>query len=355
MKKVLVAMSGGVDSSTAAFLLKKQGYEVAGATMKLWRGKGGASKPGERRLLDDVREAKRVCDFLGIRHYTFNLEKDFKKCVVDNFVYEYLSGRTPNPCIVCNERIKFGLLMQRAKELGFDYLSTGHYAVIEKRGKEYFLKKGADTRKDQSYVLYNLGQGELSRLLFPIGKMKKEKVRELARKGRLPVARRPESQEICFIKGSYPDFLRSYVRGFGGIMERGRITDTSGRTLGFHKGFPFYTIGQRSGLGLSSAVPLYVRRIDPHKNRLLVGTREEASSAMCSVKRVSWVSGRRPKLPMRCEVKIRYLHRPSKAKIGTAKKGVKIFFSEPQFAVTPGQSAVFYSGDVVLGGGVIRE
>lgn len=357
MAKIAVAMSGGVDSSTAAFILKKQGHDIIGVTMKLWVHGNEKSRPGGCCSLKDVHDAKRASDSLGIRHYVFNMEKEFRKIVVDSFVKEYLSARTPNPCIVCNEKIKFGLLLKKIKSLGFEYLATGHYARVERTRVDgdiiYQLKKGKDSEKDQSYFLYRLGQEELSRLKFPLGNLTKKQVRRIALNNRLPVARKPDSQEICFVQKSYADFIKSYVNKPSKALKPGAVVDKRGKVLGAHKGLAYYTIGQRSGLGISSSKPIYITKIDSAANKITVGDKKDVYSKKMTVKDVVWISGKAPKFPLKCKVKIRRQHPADYAVITSVKGGLRVKFRKPQHAITPGQSAVFYEGDKVLGGGII--
>jgi len=352
-KKVLVAMSGGVDSSTAAFLLKEQGYDVVGATLRLWHVSDDKKRPGGCCSIDDIADARRVCHFLGIKHYVLNYEKEFKETVVEDFVKEYLSGRTPNPCIVCNEKIKFNMLLNKMKGLGFDLLATGHYARIEEADGTFALRKGLDTAKDQSYVLYRLGQNELASLIFPLGVYTKKEIRKMAIEHKLPAAEKPESQEICFVDKSYGDFLKSYSPLASKRIKPGPIIDKTGKFLGKHKGIAYYTVGQRSGLNLSLPAAVYVTKIDPEKNTLYVGSKEDSFSKNAFVKELAWVSGKPPKFPLKCHVKIRRLHPEAPAVIKGSAKLVEIVFKTPQHAVTPGQSAVFYAGDTVMGGGII--
>jgi len=358
MVKVAVAMSGGVDSSAAAFLLKEQGHEVIGITLRLWHHNDERTRSGGCCSIDDIADARRVCDHLGIRHYVLDLEKEFCTSVVDDFVGEYLRGRTPNPCIVCNEKIKFGLLLQKTLALGFDRMATGHYVCIESgygsSGNEaMLLKKGKDSGKDQSYVLYRLTQKELAHLVFPLGDYSKSGIRAVAERNKLPVAHKPESQEICFIDKDYASFLRSYVPGFDKKFMPGPIVNAEGATIGTHRGLPFYTIGQRSGLGLTSPRPLYVNKIEVKRNRLVVGEKEDVFFAKMTVDNVSWIAGEPPSFPFNAEVKIRRQHHPAPAVVKKEGKKMLVEFEVPQMAITPGQSAVFYDGDYTLGGGLI--
>jgi len=337
MQKVLVALSGGVDSAVIAYLLKEKGFVVAGATLVL-----------HDCVKDEVKDAKKVSDHLGIKHHVFEFKKDFSEIVVKNFIESYVSAKTPNPCIICNETIKFGLLLQKAVELGFDKLATGHYARIEEENGIYRLRKAKDARKDQSYVLYRLGQNQLSSVLFPLGDLTKKEVREIAEKAGIPSAHRAESQENCFIDGAYTDFLLKKLDL--PKAEDGDIFDMNGKKLGRHKGLIYYTIGQRSNLGLTTPKPVYVINIDAKNNSLIVGEKEEIYSKEMRLENVKW-SGVKPEFPLKASVKIRYLHKPATADVFED----KVIFDEPQASITPGQSAVFYDeNDFVIGGGFIR-
>jgi len=347
-KKIVIAMSGGVDSSVAATLLKEAGFDVIGIFMKFWKDSSNSSEQaGENRCcsVESEKLARLVANQIEIPFYILNVEKEFKKRVVDYFLKEYKAGNTPNPCIVCNKEIKFGILIDKALKLGADFVATGHYAQTKKRK----LLKGRDKNKDQSYFLWQLNQKQLSRVLFPVGNYTKPEVRKLARKFNLPTAQTPESQEVCFIDDSANNFLKKYLK-----TKPGNIKDVSGKILGKHQGLWFYTIGQRRGLEISQG-PWYVVNKDFKKNILIVSKNEkDLLKKEFIVKNVNWISGKEPKLPITAEVKIRYKSAFVKARILKYKKdSVKIIFEKPQIAVTPGQSAVFYAGQQLLGGGII--
>lgn len=355
--KVVVAMSGGVDSSVAVALLQRQGYEVIGITMCF-----GLKEMNKKRPsccgIEGIEDARRVAHKLAIRHYVLNFDKYLREKVIKNFVLEYLSGRTPNPCIRCNEYLKFDALLNKAKNLGAQYLATGHYAKIV-RSPKYSLQKARDKYKDQSYFLYRLNQKQLKHILFPLGNYTKSQVRELARKFDLPVKDKPGSQEICFIPDDdYRGFLRRELTrikaGIGADLKPGPILDSAGNILGEHRGVPFYTIGQREGLGVALGYPAYVIRIDAKNNTIVLGKKEEVLSRGLIAGDLSFID-KPVKRKVALSVKIRYNHKEiaSKAMVYGGKR-VKIIFSKPQFAVTPGQSAVFYKGRQVIGGGIIE-
>ena len=350
--RVVVAMSGGVDSSMTAAVLKKEGYEVIGATMRLWTEEDGDMPAAHRRCCsaEEAEDARRVCQILDIPFYVLNFEPQFRQYVVDYFCGEYLRGRTPNPCIACNKRIKFDLLLNKALALGADYLATGHYARIEVRDSKYVLLKATDAAKDQSYVLYGLGQKELKHLLFPMGSFNKKQIRSLAREMNLPVWDKEESQEICFItNGDYHQFLAQR-----GLNQPGDIVDSEGKLLGKHAGIGFYTVGQRRGLGLASKEPLYVLAIDPVDSRVIVGTNEQLLRKELHASELNYISGEPPPQSVAVTAKIRYKSPEARAVLYPEGQRARIVFEEPQRAITPGQAAVFYDGDIVLGGGVIE-
>lgn len=337
-KRVAVAMSGGVDSSVAAALLKEAGYEVSGIHMRL-----GAD------IVSDNTALEQTCRLLDIPLYKLDLEKEFKELVIDYFCQEYSRGRTPNPCVACNQYLKFGIVLEKGLGMGADYLATGHYARVESTPEGYKLKKAVDITKDQSYFLYTLGQEQLRHLVLPLGELTKERVRERATELGLPASERQESQDACFIPNNdYRTFVAEYVP-----LKRGEIVDINGKILGKHGGLAGYTIGQRQGLGLVSAEPLYVLEMDAESNKIVVGNREQALHNALTARNLSWVSGKSPLEPMEITAKIRYKAPEAAAKLYSRDDGVEVRFNEPQQAMTPGQSVVFYQGDEVLGGGII--
>ena len=352
-KQVLVAMSGGVDSAVAAAILKDRGHEVIGATMKIWP-KEYCGKHKERSCcsLQDIEDAKKVCDTLGVRHYVLNFENVFRKEVIDYFVREYLAGRTPNPCIVCNEKIKFGALLKKAEGLGCDFIATGHHARIERNGF-YRLRESVDESKDQSYVLFSLNLAQMQKVLFPIGDLAKDNVKAMAARQGLEVYKKAESQEICFVpEDNYFDFINEYC---GIEIRRGDIIDSSGKVVGAHNGFWNFTIGQRKGLGVSHKSPLYVIGIDAEKNIIVVGDFSEVKKKRFIVKDTSWFYKDNAN-SFKAEVKIRYNHKKARAILKDMGRGkIEVQFEEPQEAITPGQAAVFYDGEYVLGGGWIEK
>ena len=355
--KALIAMSGGVDSSVAAMLAQRAGYECIGCTMRLFDD-ADATDAGS-----NAEDAAAVAVKLGMPFHVFDLREPFRRCVIDDFVEQYSAGRTPNPCIVCNRTMKFGLLMEKAKELGCDKLVTGHYArvVTDPETGLHSLKKGLDPAKDQSYVLYHLSQEQLSHLLLPLGDLTKEQARGLAAEAGFVNADRPESQDICFVPdGNYAAMIRRYA---GREFPPGDFVDLQGRVMGTHKGIIHYTIGQHKRLGQAFGVPRYVCAIDGEKNRITLGGPEDVFSLTAQVTGCSWMSGQTPEEPVRCKVRLRYKQKEQWATVrplagcGDATEctasHAEITFDEPQRAITPGQAAVFYDGDTVLGGGTI--
>jgi tRNA-specific 2-thiouridylase len=350
---VVVAMSGGVDSSVAAALLVEQGYEVIGIMLHLW------SEPGpgaDNRCCtpEAVKDARRVARALGIPFHLLNSARRFQEQVVEYFVQEYASGHTPNPCLACNRHVKFGYLLDMALSLGATYLATGHYARIRQVDEQYQLLRGIDPDKDQSYVLYMLGQQQLRRVLFPLGAYTKPEVRQIAARLNLPVADKQESQDICFVRDQdYRRFLRDHAPG---AVRPGPILDRTGRQLGQHQGLPYYTIGQRRGLGIAWPEPLYVLAIDTAHNALIVGPASQLGQRSLEVKDVSFVAGSHPSLPMSVTIKIRYTGDEVAATLHPGDKGtIRVTLDAPLRDVTPGQGAVFYRNELVLGGGIISD
>lgn len=354
-QRVVVAMSGGVDSSVAAALLVEQGYDVVGLMMRLWSEPGmGAGAPTNRCCTpDQMADARRVADRLGIPFYVLDVQQHFRRTIVQFFIDEHEAGLTPNPCIECNRQIRFTYLYQRAMALNATYLATGHYARIQRAADGYALLKAIDASKDQSYVLHVLGQEQLAHVLFPLGDYTKDEVRTLARRFNLPVATKQESQDLCFLgDGDYRRFLRDYSAC---AAVPGPILDSDGRELGRHDGLAFYTLGQRKGLGIAAAEPLFVLRKDADRNALIVGPRRELGNLDLSVRNVNWVN-RPPSGPFSAQVKVRYRAPDAEAIVypeGPASARVR--FAEPVIGVTPGQGAVFYVGEQCVGGGLIAR
>lgn len=354
-KRVVVAMSGGVDSSVAAALLKEQGAEVIGLTMQIWDYRNFSAPDGATFgsccSLDDVHDARRVAEQLGIPFYVVNFEQEFEKQVIDTFCDDYFAGRTPNPCVLCNQKLKFELLLRRARELEADVLATGHYARVVRDGERFALCKGRDTAKDQSYFLFTLTREQMAMVRFPLGELTKDEVRAHAARLGLRVAEKAESQDICFVPdGDYVRFLEEQ-RG-AGTMD-GEIVHVSGQVLGRHRGIYRYTIGQRRGLGIAWPEPLFVVGIDAQGKRVIVGEREHLAVAELTLREVNWIAAI-PAVPFEAACRIRYRHNEIPSSVHVDRDGkVTIRLSIPQHGVTPGQAAVLYRGDAVLGGGWI--
>lgn len=358
-KRVVVAMSGGVDSSVAAALLKEQGYDVIGITMQIWpksQENPAEENPGGCCSLSAVEDARAVAYELGIPYYVVNFRETFEREVIDYFCHEYASGRTPNPCIVCNHRLKFAALLEKALALGADYVATGHYARVryDKGRGRFLLLKGVDEHKDQSYALYGLTQYQLAHTLFPLGELTKDETRRIAARLGLPVAAKEDSQEICFVPDNdYRGFLRRHIPD---KIRPGPFLDRTGRVLGTHKGLPFYTIGQRRGLGVASRDRLYVTGLDPERNAVILGPSEDLYRTGLRAEAVNWVSIAPPVSPLAAAVKVRYNGPETPAEVIPAGENeVVVRFRQPVRAVAPGQAAVFYQKAEVLGGGVIAS
>lgn len=356
-KKVAVGMSGGVDSSVAAWLLKEQGFDVIGVTMQIWQDEEplAMAENGGCCGLSAVDDARRVADRLDIPYYVLNFKREFKDNVIDYFIDEYVHARTPNPCIACNRYVKWEALLNRAVELGCDYIATGHYArVCRLDNGRYALQKSAAVRKDQTYALYNLTQEQLSRTLMPVGEYDKEQIREMAEKIGLQVAGKPDSQEICFIPDN--DYASYIEKETGQTFPEGNFVDAGGRVLGRHKGIIHYTVGQRKGLGLSLGTPAFVTELRPETNEVVIGTNEATFHDRLLADRVNWMSIPELQGERRVTAKIRYSHQGASCSIRmTGEDEVECRFEEPVRAITPGQAVVFYDGDIVVGGGTIRS
>ena len=352
--KALIAMSGGVDSAVAALLMKNAGYDCIGCTMRLYENDTvGLDMLDTCCSLENTKDAGSVCERIGIPYHIFHYENEFRECVIEPFIREYELGRTPNPCIECNDRLKFGYLLEKAEEMGCDYLVTGHYAVIEydEASGRYLLKKAEDITKDQTYVLYSLTQSQLAHLKFPLGSMTKKQTRELAGASGFENAGKHDSQDICFVPdGDYAAFMERYT---GKVYPGGNYIDISGNVIGAHKGYIHYTVGQRKGLGVAFGEPRYVKEINPADNTVTLAKDEELYTDTVYVTGMNWISGDTPSSPVRCKAKIRYRHRETDCTVYPEGKNAKIIFDEPVRAVTPGQSAVLYDNDTVLGGGKI--
>jgi len=348
-KRVVVGISGGVDSAVAAALLQLKGYEVIGVTMCFNLTGEGRKKIGCCSL-QGIEDARRVAHKLGIRHYVVNMQKALEEHVIKDFLHEYSLGRTPNPCVVCNQYLKFGELLKKAHVLDAQFLATGHYARIVKTASGYLLRKAKDAQKDQTYFLHRLNQEQLKYTLFPLGNYTKEEVRNLARKFQLPVAEKKASQEICFLPGDdYRTFLKARISH---AMTPGPIVDNEGKVVGEHKGIAFYTIGQREGLKIAKGYPVYINRINPKTNTIFIGPKTEAFKREFLVKDLHF-SAKPIKKKVAFQVKIRYNHKVTGAEIFPSGNKAKIIFKKPQFAITPGQSAVFYSNGRLVGGATI--
>lgn len=351
--KVMMAMSGGVDSAVGALLLREAGYDVAGVTMQL-HGEGECQGERSCSTAKDVEDAARVAEQMGIPFESHHLEADFARFVIEPFIYAYEHGATPNPCVDCNRHMKFARLHRLAKEQGFDYLATGHYARIEQKGGRFLLKKAKDPQKDQSYMLYSLTQEQLSRTLFPLGEYEKTETRAIADRAGFANSQKPDSQDICFVPdGDYATFIENYT---GKPYPQGSFVTKDGKAVGEHRGIIRYTVGQRKGLGIALGAPTYVCKICPENNTVVLGKNEDLFSNELLAVGLNWIAFEKPTDPFRCKAKTRYRQSEEFCTVTPLADGsVRVVFDTPLRAITPGQSIVFYDGDYVLGGGVIKE
>lgn len=342
MKNAIIAMSGGVDSSVAAFLMKEKGYDLRGVTLSLYTEND-----------KDIADAKKICDNLGFSHETLNMKQEFCDTVIADFINAYENSRTPNPCIVCNRKIKFGKLLEYTVDEGYNTFVTGHYAQIEKMGDRYILKKGKDLKKDQTYMLYSLTQNQLSHTVLPLGGLSKDEVREIAESNNLVTARKSDSQDICFIPdGKYAEFIEEYL---GKTYPEGDFVDLDGKVWGTHKGLIRYTIGQRKGLGLALPKPMYVCSLCPQNNTVILGDNADLFKSELTASNINFITCDSLTAPIKCEAKVRYSQSQQPATVWqTADNEIRVEFNEPQRAITPGQAVVLYDGDTVIGGGTIN-
>ena len=356
-EKVLVAMSGGVDSSVTLLKIIEMGYEAIGITMKLWEYNDVGGKNLQENnccAVSSINKAKLVCERMGVPHYTIDFTDSFKENVVDNFVNEYIAGRTPNPCVRCNSFIKWDTFINQAEILGAKYIATGHYARIDNNNGNYVIKEGVDSKKDQSYVLWGIPKETIKKTILPLGGLTKQEVRQIALDNNLETANEPESMEICFIAdNNYKRFIKEYAPDKAEKITEGKTLNESGETIGENDGYINYTIGQRKGIKLSNPNPLYVKEINPTENTITVSEKKSLLKNRCKIKNINWLINE-PNLPYKTLSQIRYNGNKAESLIELENKEIIINFKEPQLAITPGQSIVFYSKDVLLGGGIIE-
>ncbi len=354
-EKIAVAMSGGVDSSITALLLRDSGFDIVGITLQMWNSDEIQTGCCSTKAVD---EARQFAERIGVPHYVVDVREEFKQCVVKNFVDEYMQARTPNPCVVCNPNVKWKGIIQKAEELGCSKIATGHYAQIVSEGNRFFVRRGVDLTKDQSYVMWNLNQAQLAKTVFPLGQYKKSEIKELAVKyGFEDLAKKSESQEICFIPDDdYRGFLRQYVPNINEIIKKGDFILADGKKIGTHEGFPFYTIGQRKGLGIALGVPAYVQAINKENNTITVGYRDDLLTTEVIVSSMHFMKYESFAEAKSLSAKIRYNTQPAACSVEQLdEKTYKVIFEQPVWAVTPGQSAVFYEGEDVIAGGTIER
>jgi tRNA-specific 2-thiouridylase len=355
--RILMAMSGGIDSSVAAMMLCEEGYEIIGITMKVWdyASSGGSSKETGCCSLDSINDARQIAVNTGFPHYVLDLREDFREHIISNFIDEYLSGRTPNPCVLCNTHIKWNALLRKADQLGCEYIATGHYAQVRQENDRFILAKGLDENKDQSYVLWGLSQESLKRTIFPLGGYRKSSIKDIAEKsGYKNLSQKSESYEICFIPDNdYRNYLNNKVPGLKEKYAEGNFISTDGKILGKHKGFPFYTIGQRKGLEIAVGSPLYVNKIIPETNTVVLGTKEELNSKAMMVRDLNLIKYPEIKDDLEVITKIRYKDKGTESRLKMKGDQIEVKFSDEVSAIAPGQSAVFYEGQDVVGGGII--
>jgi tRNA-specific 2-thiouridylase len=357
--KVLVAMSGGVDSSVAAILLKEKGYEVIGLTMKTWDYVTSGSKNKETGCcsLDSINDARNIAVDLGFHHTILDIREEFGDYVIDYFTDEYMNGRTPNPCVLCNTHIKWEALLKRADKLGCKYIATGHYANINSNNGRYFVSKGKDINKDQSYALWGISQKNLSRTIFPLGNLKKSEIKKIATdRGYDNLVKKSESYEICFVPDNdYRNFLKQRVKNIDKKVKKGNFIDEKGNVLGKHNGYPFYTIGQRKGLGIALGYPVYVTEINKEKNEVIIGTFDELKRNGMYVDKLNFMKYTSIDGRLNSITKIRYNDKGNESIIEQIDDSIKVYFGDGVNAITPGQAAVFYEGNDIIGGGWIRS